>query len=234
VTKKGATKTARGPTKGSETRQLVVALALQIAAREGLSALSIGRLAKELRMSKSGLFLHFGSKEKLESAVLELARLQLFSHILKPIEAAGLQGIERVWALCDFWMDFSEHGPLRGGYFFTGAFFRSAKINGPIPRQIRRVVRDWMDLLVEALKQARRSDEIRPSVDTEEAAFDLNSILIGAQWALLMTGRDYTKARSAILSHLRSLATDEIPDRAFESVKTWKAYLKNRRVPADR
>ena len=229
-----AKKVAQSPTKGAETRQLVVARALQIAAREGLGGLSIGRLAKELRMSKSGLFLHFGSKEKLESAVIELARLHFFNHTVKPMQEAGLQGIERVWALCDAWFDFREHGPLRGGYFFTGAFFQHANINGSIPRQIRRVVREWMDLLVEALKKGRRSDEFRRDIDAEEAAFDLNGILIGAQWAHLMTGRNYTKARSAILSNLRSLATDEIPDRAFESVKAWKSYLKNRRAPADR
>ncbi len=43
-----------------------------------------------------------------------------------------------------------------------------------------------------------------------------------------MTHMDHTNARSAILAKLRSLATDQIPDRAFESVKAWRKYLESR------
>ncbi len=183
MAKKAGNRAARGPTKGSQTRQEIVDRALNIAAQEGLGALSIGRLAKELKMSKSGLFIHFGSKEKLESAVIERASLFFFDHILVPIEEKGLEGIERVWALCDSWLDFVEQGILPGGYFFTGAFFQGAGQSGPNPRQIRRVVRDWLDALWEALNQARRRDEVRMTLDAKQAAFELNSILIGAQWS---------------------------------------------------
>lgn len=76
--------------------------------------------------------------------------------------------------------------------------------------------------------KARWRDEVRMSIDAEQAAFELNSILIGAQWSHLMTHTDLTHARSAILAKLRGMATEEIPARAFGSVKAWKAYLKNR------
>ena len=39
---------------------------MRIAAREGLAGLTIGRLARDLAMSKSGLFAHFRSKRALE------------------------------------------------------------------------------------------------------------------------------------------------------------------------
>jgi AcrR family transcriptional regulator len=81
--KKGG-KAAGGPTKGSKTREEIIARAMRIAAIEGLGALSIGRLAKELRMSKSGLFVHFGSKEKLEIAVIERAYDIFNGRILVP------------------------------------------------------------------------------------------------------------------------------------------------------
>ena len=228
MAKRGDKKAAQGPSKGSLTRQAVIARALQIAAQEGLAALSIGRLAKELRMSKSGLFLHFGSKEKLELAVIERANLQFFDHVMVPIEGDGLEGIERVWALCDLWLDFVEQEILPGGYFFTGAFFQCARQSGPIPRLLKGVVRERLDALREALKQARRRDEIRRTIDTEEVAFELNIILIGAQWSRLMSGGDKTNARAAILTKLHSLATEEIPRRAFESVNAWKTYLEKR------
>jgi AcrR family transcriptional regulator len=214
--------------KGQSTREEIVARALNIAALEGLGALSIGGLAKELEMSKSGLFAHFGSKENLETAVVERASVLFFDHVLVPIEENGLEGIERVWALCDYWLDFVEQGIVPGGYFFTGAFFQCAEQSGSIPRQIKRVARDWRDALRKALDQARWRDEVGMTVDAEQAAFELNSILIGAQWSQLMTHTDRTNARSAILAKLASLATEEIPASALESVRTWRTYLENR------
>lgn len=229
VAKKAGSKTTGGPSKGSQTRQEIVNRALFIAAQEGLGALSIGRLAKELKMSKSGLFVHFGSKETLESAVVERARLQFFDHIMLPIEEGDLEGIEAVWALCDSWLDFIEQGILPGGYFFTGAYFQCARQSGSIPRQIKRVVGDWLDALRKALNQARGRDEVNLTIDAQQIAFELNSILIGAQWSQLMAHKDHTNARSAILAKLRSMATEGIPARAFGSVKDWKAYLKHRK-----
>jgi AcrR family transcriptional regulator len=225
---RGEERVWKGLSKGQQTREAIVAQGLLTAAREGLGAISIGRLAKELRMSKSGLFLHFGSKEKLELAVVEQALVQFLGHVLKRAEDDQLRGIERLWSHCDAWLDFVEHGPFPGGYFFTGVFFQTAKQNGPIPRLIRGAVRNWIDALEEAAKQARAREEIKTDTDTQEVAFELNSILLGAQWSHLMTGRDYTNARTTILSKFRSWAAEEIPEKAFRSVKAWKVYLANR------
>lgn len=214
--------------KGANTREEIVARALNIVAIEGMEALSIGCLAKELKMSKSGLFAHFGSKENLETAVVERASVLFFDHVLVPIEEKGLEGIERVWALCDSWLDFVEQEILPGGYFFTGAYFQCAGQSGSIPRQIKRVVCHWQDVLWKALDQARWRDEVRMTVDAEQVAFELDSILIGAQWSQLMTHTDHTDARSAILAKLASLATEEIPASAFDSVGSWRSYLENR------
>jgi hypothetical protein len=121
-----------------------------------------------------------------------------------------------------------ERRILPGGYFFIGAYFQCSGESGPIPRQIRQAVRDWVDVLAEALRQARRRDEIRSSIDAVEAAIELTCVLIGAQWSQLMAYTDHEKARLTILDHLRKLATEEVPDTAFESVEAWQAYLEGR------
>jgi AcrR family transcriptional regulator len=71
---------------------------------EGLGEVSIGRLAKALRMSKSGLFVHFGSKEKLEMAVIERAYDIFNGRIFVPTGEKEISGIDRVWTLCDNWL----------------------------------------------------------------------------------------------------------------------------------
>src|SRR5574339_380504 len=59
--------------KGDETRDRILAKALQVASVHGLSGLTIGELAQALQLSKSGLFAHFQSKERLQAAVLDAA-----------------------------------------------------------------------------------------------------------------------------------------------------------------
>ena len=85
-----------------------------------------------------------------------------------------------------------------------------------------------MDALAEALRQARRRDEVQGSIDVLQAATELSCVLIGAQWSQLMGYTDHNTARLTILAHLHALATEEIPARAFESVDAWQAYLKSR------
>lgn len=201
--------------------------ALRLAAVKGLGGLSIGSLAQKLNMSKSGLFAHFGSKENLEIAVVERAGLLFFNHIL-PTEEDGLEGIERLWAVCENWLSFVEKGVLPGGYFFTGAFFQCAEQGGPIPRRITDIVRRWVSTLRDAVDGARSKGDFRSHVDARQTALELNGILIGVKCSYLLGHENRDSARSAILVKLATLATDEIPASAFESVKGWRDYLKSR------
>ena len=57
--------------RGLRTRRAILRKAVNIASVEGLEGLTIGRLASVLRISKSGLFAHFGSKEDLQCAVVD-------------------------------------------------------------------------------------------------------------------------------------------------------------------
>lgn len=214
--------------KGMKTREEIVARALHIAALDGLGALSIGGLAKELKMSKSGLFAHFGSKETLEMAVVERASSLFVDHILVPIEQDGLEGIERVWTLCDSWLCFVEKSVLPGGYFFTGAFFQYAEQSGSIAKRVKKIARDWLAALRDALDQARSQEEVRTDIDIKQTAFELNGILLGALWAQLLSQGDYASVRMAILAKISSLATDGIPASALESVSAWETYFKER------
>src|SRR6202035_5244961 len=50
-------------TKGEETRREIVDRALSLASEVGLEGLSLGNLAADVKLSKSGLFAHFRSKE---------------------------------------------------------------------------------------------------------------------------------------------------------------------------
>lgn len=226
--RKRAKKGPKSLVKGKATRDAVVARALEIACKEGLAAITIGRLAKELRMSKSGLFAHFRSKETLELTTVEWAREIFEQHVLLPSGSVP-EGLERLWKLCDSWLEHLEERVFPGAYFFTGAFFVCAGQRGAVSRSIVQVMEEWMRALKQAVKQAQKNEEIDPEADTSWTAFEVNGLLLGAYWAHSM-GKwwAWEDGRTTILRKLQSLATKEVPSKAFDSVGAFRKYLKKR------
>ena len=116
---------------GERTRKAILEMAVNIASAEGLEGLTIGRLALELSMSKSGLFAHFGSKEDLQVATVEAARAIFINEVIKPAFEAA-QGLNRLWKLCDIWLSYVQAGVFRGGCFFAAAAAEFDGRPGPV------------------------------------------------------------------------------------------------------
>lgn len=102
--------------RGLRTRRAILRKAVNIASVEGLEGLTIGRLAAVLRISKSGLFAHFGSKEDLQCAVVDEAREIFVERVVRP--AYQFQGLQRLRALCENWLAYGEQRVFPGGRFF--------------------------------------------------------------------------------------------------------------------
>src|SRR5947209_15425720 len=106
--------------KGVRTRESSLRTAVDLASVEGLEGLTIGRLADELKMSKSGLFAHFGSKEELQLAAIEAAGQRFLEAVVRPgLEAE--RGYPRLMAICRLWLDYVERQVFPGGCFFAAA-----------------------------------------------------------------------------------------------------------------
>ena len=56
--------------KGQQTKATIVEAAMGLATHLGLEGLSIGVVAEVTKMSKSGVFAHFGSREELQISVV--------------------------------------------------------------------------------------------------------------------------------------------------------------------
>ena len=93
--------------KAVRTRQEILALAADLASAEGLEGLTIGRLAAELRMSKTGIFAHFGSKEELQLATVGRAKEVFLEQVVQPALAKP-RGVKRLQAMLKSWLEYVE------------------------------------------------------------------------------------------------------------------------------
>jgi AcrR family transcriptional regulator len=198
--------------RGQRTRSAILRRAVDIASAEGLEGLTVGRLADDLGMSKSGLFAHFGSKEELQLATVEMARQIFIDQITRPALSAP-KGMPRLWSIIDRWLAYIERGIFKGGCFFTAASFEFDSRRGPVRERIAEIMREWLDVLVRALEQAQVAGHMKPDADPAHLAFEIQSLAIGGHWAhqLLDDRQSYSRSRAVMLEKLRSVATPQCP-----------------------
>ncbi|MBA3542138.1 MAG: TetR/AcrR family transcriptional regulator [Deltaproteobacteria bacterium] len=178
--------------KGEETRQAILARAFELANVVGVSGLSIGRLAEETGLSKSGLFAHFGSKEALEVAVVEEASRQFVQAVMVPALREP-RGEPRVRAMYEHWMTW---GQRPGGCFFVGASAELDDRPGPPRDRLVQAMRDWTDALATAARIAVTEGHFRADLDPEQFAFELYGLTVGGHTYLQFLKEPTTLTRS--------------------------------------
>ena len=178
--------------KGAATRDMIVERAYMIASSAGLEGLSIGPLADAVGMSKSGVFAHFGSREDLQLAVLDLAALRFGEHTLVPALKAG-RGLPRLRAILDHW--FAWLGRDRGGCLLLSAVSEYDDRPGPLRDRVVAHHQRWRGELVRAIGLAIASGELRGDIDAEQFAFEINAIALAVQHDLPIAGLDTATAR---------------------------------------
>ena len=195
--------------KGEQTRMAVLVQAADVAARQGLGALTIGDLAARTHLSKSGLFAHFQSKEALQLDVLAYARDRFVDEVIRPATRAP-RGESRVRALFEHWAVIGVRGNAECLFVSAAAEFDDQP--GAVRDQLVRDHRDLMDSIAQMFRTGIAEGEFRPDADPEQFAFELHSIMLGYFHAYRL---------------LRDPRADERARRAFEAV------LAERRTPSD-
>jgi AcrR family transcriptional regulator len=187
-------------TKEKSTRDVILERAVDLASEEGLEGLTIGRLANELGMSKSGLFGRFGSKEELQLASVDAAAQRFAAEVVGPALGAPA-GIERLRALCDRYIGYMEREVFSGGCFWAAVTAEFDDRPGPVRDRIRERMAAWMELL-------EREAEAAGADDPAQLAFELLAVAQAANTGsrLFADRRAFTRARRAIDRLLEPLA----------------------------
>jgi AcrR family transcriptional regulator len=194
--------------RGQRTRQEILKQAMDIASAEGLEGLTIGRLAQELKLSKSGLFAHFGSKEELQLATLDAARAVFVAEVAEP-SFSEARGLARLRAMLEAWLSYVERGVFRGGCFFFAVSAEMDDRPGPVRDLVAKLTKAWLDAIEEEVRQAQATKELNARADSALLAFQLHAFAQEANWTFRLHNdpRAFARARAAIRQCLSLAAT---------------------------
>lgn len=165
-----------GMTKGEATRTAILEAGMDLASRLGLESVTIGALAKATRMSKSGLFAHFQSKENLQIEILKYAG-NLFAQAVVVPALKTRAGIGRIKALVGNWQQWDAD--LTGGCIFVAATSDLKNRPGKVRDYLIQQQEAWIDTLRRIAKSAVRVGDFREDIDFDQFSFELYSLLLG-------------------------------------------------------
>lgn len=173
----GRTPPHRRRSDGERSREAIPRTAAGLATVEGITGLSIGRLADAVGMSKSGLFAHFGSKEELQLATIDTAG-GIFREVVIEPALREETGIARLRALAERFLSHVEDAVFPGGCFFASVAAEVDTHPRPVRDLALGVVGDWSGLLAAAASDARAEGAIDASQDPAQVAFEVNAYLL--------------------------------------------------------
>jgi AcrR family transcriptional regulator len=172
--------------KGQASRTTILLTAAKLATTKGLDGLSIGDLAAEIGMSKSGLYAHFRSKEELELATIETAAAIFDHEVLQPAARAHA-GTERLGALVDAFLSHLERRVFPGGCFFASVASELDTRPGAARDRVVQVLDQWQSLLRQCILDAQACGEIDPKAEVAQAAFEIQAMLLAGNYQFVMT-----------------------------------------------
>jgi AcrR family transcriptional regulator len=164
-------------TKGSATKTLILEAALAIASRSGLEGLTIGNLAEVVKMSKSGVFAHFGSREELQVEVVRSYH-QKFQEVVFAPALLKPKGLPRLNQMIGSWLKMSSGGDTSSCFFISGAA-EFDDCPGIVRDELLRSVEIWRSAIRRGIKESIAAGHLKKSVNVEVLLFQLYSIALG-------------------------------------------------------
>jgi AcrR family transcriptional regulator len=168
--------------RGARSRQAISRHAVDVASLEGLDGLSIGRLAIDLGLSKSGVAALFGNKENLQLAVAASALRAFLAAVVEPALTKP-RGAARLRMLIEGWIAYAEAPLFAGGCFWAANLAHFDSRPGPVRDVLFGHHRDWLALISGEARYAVDTGEIA-DLDADLVAFQIDAVLIAANIAL--------------------------------------------------
>lgn len=197
------------------TREKILRKAADIASVEGLGGISIGRLAAELDMSKSGVIGHFGSMEELQLATIDLGS-EIFRGLVWDPALPEPRGRPRLLAVCDTWSAYSANPPYPGGCLIATASMEFAGQVGAVHERLAGYLNLWHRTLAGEVRYAIEHGQLSAATDADTVAYILQALTSSIKTAKYLSAVPEAadrcrKAMRAVLADNEADPTDGQP-----------------------
>ena len=166
--------------KGQQTKAAIVDAALGLATQIGLEGLSIGALAEVMRMSKSGVFAHFGSREELQISVIREYHMRFEEEVFYPALQQA-RGLPRLRALFNNWMNRTSVEIDSGCLYISGAVEFDDR-PGPVRDALASSVNTWLSAMYRAVVQAKEAGHLVQEADEHQMAFEIHGLILALHY----------------------------------------------------
>jgi AcrR family transcriptional regulator len=162
-----------------ETKDRIVAEGLDLLTRGGLAGVTLGVLAAQTGLSKSGLFAHFGSKTEVQLRLLDVTAETAKTTVVEPAMRAA-EGLPRLRAVFERWLGWTEKAGLGGGCPVTGGFFEfdDAADDDPVRQRLVAMEAEWRAFLAGLTTAAVKTGELRAGLDVDQFVWELCGIYL--------------------------------------------------------
>nr|WP_259372013.1 TetR/AcrR family transcriptional regulator [Caldimonas mangrovi] len=209
--------------KGQQTKAAILDAALSLASQVGLEGLSIGALAEVTRMSKSGVFAHFGSREELQISVIREYHNRFEEEVFFPalVEARGLP---RLRALFERWVKRVSVEIDSGCIYISGAVEFDDR-PGPVRDALADMVRAWHRALGRAISISVDEGHLKVETDPMQMLFEIHGLILALHHdaRFLRSPGSIDRARRGFEFIVSHYATDKAPKRGAAPRKSTKS-----------
>ena len=161
-----------------ETRERLLRHGLSLMSRDGMAGVTLGQLAEQVGMSKSGVFAHFRSKDDVQIGLLEQMARVAAPVVIEPAMAAP-EGLPRLLALVRNWFGWATRAGLPGGCPVAAAMFELDDVEGPVRDKVVAMEAEWRGLLEGLTRRAVGLGHLRAGLDVEQFVWELCGIYLG-------------------------------------------------------
>jgi AcrR family transcriptional regulator len=179
------------------TRARILEAGVRLLSTAGLSGITLGVLADETGMSKSGLFAHFGSKEEVQIALLERTAEVANAYVIAP-SMQSPEGLPRLKVLVENWLGWSAKAGLGGGCAVAAGIFELDDREGPVRERLLAMEKQWRQFLEMHVRQAMALGHLRPDADAEQFVWELCGIYLSHHAAVRFVRDPNSDARAQV------------------------------------
>jgi len=218
----------------TSTRQRILHQGLALMSQSGLTGVTLGVLADQVGISKSGLFAHFRSKEDVQIELLSHMAEFAAAHVVEPSMTAT-EGLPRLQALVRNWFGWAQRAGLPGGCPVAAGLFEFDDIEGRVRNKILEMEAEWRGLLTELVQRAVELGHLRQGLDVDQFVWELCGIYLGHHAAhRFLRARDAdTRAQTAFQALVDRAMQPGSDRRVARRTKSGKS-APNKTMPAGR